>query len=58
MFDIFLLDCIIVDFVICYGKFIIWGLRYFVENVFELLAFGMINDEILSDYEDLEFEDL
>lgn len=56
--DTSLLDRITVDPVICHGKPTIRGLRYPVENVLELLASGMTNDEILSDYEDLEPEDL
>ncbi|MCR9101022.1 MAG: DUF433 domain-containing protein [bacterium] len=56
--DTSLLDRITMDPAICHGKPIIRGLRYPVENVLELLASGMTNDEILSDYEDLEPEDL
>jgi uncharacterized protein (DUF433 family) len=43
---------------ICHGKPVIRGLRYPVQNVLELLASGMTHQEILSDYEDLEEEDL
>ena len=43
---------------ICHGKPVIRGLRYPVQNVLELLASGMTNQEILADYEDLEEEDL
>ena len=34
------------------------GLRYPVENVLEWLASGMSVEEILTDYEDLEREDI
>lgn len=43
---------------ICHGKPSIRGMRYPVENMLELLAAGMTIEEILSDYEDLEREDL
>ena len=43
---------------ICHGKPIIRGMRYPVENILELMASGMTNEEILADYEDLEQEDL
>lgn len=43
---------------ICHGKPVIRGLRYPVQNILELLASGMTHQEILSDYEDLEEEDL
>ena len=41
-----------------HGKPCIRGLRYPVENILEWLAGGMSVDEILSDYEDLEREDI
>lgn len=43
---------------ICHGKPCIRGLRYPVENVLEWLASGMSIEEILTDYEDLEREDI
>ena len=43
---------------ICHGKPTVRGLRYPVENMLELMASGMSNQEILDDYEDLEQEDL
>lgn len=49
---------ITVDPAICHGKPCIRGLRYPVENILEWLAAGMTVDEILSDYEDLEREDI
>lgn len=49
---------ITVDVAICHGKPCIRGLRYPVESVLEWLASGMTIDEILSDYEDLEREDI
>jgi len=49
---------ITVDPKICHGKPCIRGLRYPVENILEWLASGMTVDDILSDYEDLEREDV
>jgi len=43
---------------ICHGKPTVRGMRYTVQSVLELLASGMTNSEILSDYEDLEEDDL
>ncbi|MCM0591987.1 MAG: DUF433 domain-containing protein [Gloeotrichia echinulata IR180] len=43
---------------ICHGKPCIRGLRYPVEFILELLSSGMKNEEILADYEDLEYEDI
>lgn len=53
-----LLDRITIDPQICHGKPVIRGLRYPVETMLELMSGGMTIDEILSDYEDLEREDL
>lgn len=49
---------ITIDPDICHGKPVIRGLRYTVANIKELLAAGMTVDEILSDYSDLEREDI
>jgi len=49
---------ITIDPAICHGKPTIRGLRYPVETILELLSAGMTNEEILSDYEDLEREDI
>ena len=43
---------------ICHGKPTIRGLRYTVETILELLSSGMTTEEILSDYEDLERDDI
>jgi uncharacterized protein (DUF433 family) len=43
---------------VCHGKPTIRNKRYPVENMLELMASGMTNEEILADYEDLEMEDL
>ena len=43
---------------ICHGKPTIRNKRYPVENMLELMASGMTNEEILADYGDLEQEDL
>ena len=46
------------DPAICHGKPCIRGLRYPVESVLEWLAGGMTIEEILSDYPDLERDDI
>ncbi|HEY9703548.1 MAG TPA: DUF433 domain-containing protein [Allocoleopsis sp.] len=43
---------------ICHGRPCIRGLRYPVEMILELLSSGMTTDEILQDYDDLEYEDI
>ncbi len=53
-----LLARITIDPSICHGKPCIRGLRYPVEMLLELLSSGMSLDEILADYEDLEWDDL
>jgi uncharacterized protein (DUF433 family) len=53
-----LLARITIDTAICHGKPCVRGLRYPVETLLELLSSGMTFDEILSDYEDLERDDL
>jgi uncharacterized protein (DUF433 family) len=53
-----LLKRITIDPEICHGKPCIRGLRYPVEMILELLTAGMSNEEILADYEDLEYEDI
>ena len=53
-----LLDRITIDVNICHGKPCIRGLRYPVEMILELLSSGMTTEDILSDYEDLEYEDI
>jgi uncharacterized protein (DUF433 family) len=53
-----LLDRITIDPNICHGKPCIRGLRYPVATLLELLSSGMSIDEILSDYEDLERDDI
>ena len=53
-----LLNRITIDPAICHGKPVIRGLRYPVENILELMASGMTNNEILEDYPDLVKEDL
>ena len=53
-----LTDRISMDPAICHGKLCIRGLRYPIESILEWLASGMTVEEILSDYEDLEKEDI
>ncbi len=53
-----LIDRITIIPEICHGKPTIRGLRYTVESILELLASGMLENEILEDYPDLEKEDL
>ncbi len=49
---------ITIDPNICHGKPCIRGLRYPVEFLLELLSSGMTYSEILTDYPDLEQEDI
>ena len=49
---------ITIDPGICHGKPCIRGLRYPVETILEWMSSGMGIEEILSDYEDLEKEDI
>ena len=49
---------ITIDANICHGKPCIRGLRYPVEFILELLSSGMSTEEILSDYNDLERDDI
>lgn len=53
-----LADRITIDPDICHGKPTIRGLRYPIEMILELLSSGMTLEEILTDYEDLEREDI
>ena len=53
-----LTERITIDPEICHGKPVIRGLRYPVEMILELLSSGMTIEEILTDYEDLECEDI
>ncbi len=53
-----LIDRITINPAICHGKPTVRGLRYPVDSLLELLASGMTNEEILSDYPDLENNDL
>jgi uncharacterized protein (DUF433 family) len=52
------LERITIDPSICHGKPCVRGLRYPVETILELLSSGMTTEEILSDYQDLEHEDI
>ncbi len=53
-----LLHRITIDPEICHGKPCARGLRYPVSMLLELLSSGMTVEDFLSDYEDLEREDL
>lgn len=53
-----LIERITMDSQICHGKPCIRGLRYPVENILEWLSSGMSTEEILTDYPDLEKEDV
>jgi uncharacterized protein (DUF433 family) len=53
-----LLERITIDPAISHGKPTIRGMRYPVEVILELLSSGMTTEEILSDYPDLEYEDI
>lgn len=52
------LERITVDPLICHGAPTIRGMRLRVQDVLELLASGMTYDEILTDYEELERDDI
>jgi uncharacterized protein (DUF433 family) len=58
MTDSSLLERITVNPAISFGKPTIRGLRYSVEWLLEMLTSGMSHQEILTDYEDLEIEDI
>jgi len=49
---------ITIDPSICHGKPCVRGLRYPVETVLGWLAGGMTIDDIISDYPDLERDDI
>jgi len=53
-----LLNRITINPNLAFGKPTIRGLRYSVERLLETLSSGMTNDEILTDYEDLQQEDI
>lgn len=53
-----LLDRITTDPEVCHGKPCIRGLRYPVDMILTLLSAGMSGEEILSDYDDLEPDDI
>jgi len=53
-----LLGRITIDPEIAHGKPSIRHMRYPVEVILELLSSGMTTEEILEDYEDLEYEDI
>lgn len=52
------LERITIDPNVCHGRPTVRGLRYTVEMLLELLSSGMTSDEILSDYEEFEREDI
>lgn len=53
-----LLSRIAIDPEICHGKPVVRGLRYPVESILEYLAAGDTFEDILSEFPDLEREDL
>lgn len=53
-----LLGRITIDPEICHGKPVIRGLRYPVESILEYLSGGDSHDDILSEFPDLEREDI
>ena len=52
------LERITIDPAICHGKPCIRGLRYPVNVILDLLASGMTVEQILSDYDDLDRDDI
>lgn len=53
-----LLSRITSDPTICHGKAVVRGMRWPVQNVLELMASGMTNEEIMLDHPELEQQDL
>ena len=53
-----LLKRITVNPQICHGQPVVRNLRYPVELILDLLSSGMTYNEILTDYEDLEQDDI
>jgi uncharacterized protein (DUF433 family) len=53
-----LLNRITIDPAICHGKPVIRSLRYPVESILEYLAAGDTIDDILTEFSDLEPEDI
>ena len=53
-----MIERITIDPAVCHGKPCVRGLRYPVEVVLQWLASGMTPQEIISDYPDLEPEDI
>ncbi len=53
-----LLERITIDPEICHGKPCIRGLRYPVDMILTLLSAGMSGEETVSDYDDLERDDI
>ncbi len=52
------LSRITIDPAICHGQPVVRGMRYTVESLLEYLAGGDTIEDILSDFPDLEREDL
>ncbi len=53
-----LLSRITIDPEVCHGKPVIRGLRYPVESILEYLSAGDSFDDVLSEFSDLERDDL
>ncbi len=53
-----LLKRVTIDPDVCHGRPCVRGLRYAVEMILTLLSAGMSHEDILSDYDDLEREDI
>ncbi len=53
-----LLERITIDPLVCHGKPVVRGLRYPVDMLLESMSAGMSHDELLTDYPDLERDDL
>ena len=52
------IERITMDPEICHGKPVIRGMRYPVELILDLLSSGMTIEEVLTDYEDFQREDI
>ncbi len=53
-----LLERVTIDPEVCHGKPCVRGLRYPVDVILTLLSTGMSGEEIVSDYDDLEPDDI
>lgn len=53
-----LLDRITINSEICFGKPCVRGMRWPVEVILDMVSSGMTNEQILSDHQELQAEDI